>query len=60
MHQRSHIPLRDIVSGAKEDAEKVLLARNSVPQRLKPDWFDGLYGTAEAVPLRKNEFFSTP
>jgi hypothetical protein len=49
--ERGHIP------GAKEAAEKVRLQRRAVPQRLKPRCKQGTDGTAEAVPLTKQEFF---
>jgi hypothetical protein len=45
--------------GAKEGAEKVPRAIKSVPQRLKPRCEQSTFGTAEAVPLSKTDFFST-
>jgi hypothetical protein len=39
-----------------EAAEKVRLQRRTVPQRLKPRCKKSTYGTAEAVPLTKQEF----
>jgi hypothetical protein len=38
--------------------EKVENKAKTVPQRLKPDCKCGTYGTAEAVPLSKTEYFN--
>jgi hypothetical protein len=43
---------------AEEGAEKVAVQTKSVPQRLKPHCKKSTYGTAEAVPLSKTDFFS--
>src|SRR5437868_11384402 len=45
--------------GAKEGAEKVPREIKNVPQRLKPRCKQSAFGTAEAVPLSKTDFFST-
>ena len=42
----------------EEGAEKVCGTRKGRPQRLKPYCKDSAYGTAEAVPLSKADFFS--
>jgi hypothetical protein len=51
--------IRWIFRRAKEGAEKVPCAIKSVPQRLKPRCEQSTFGTAEAVPLSKTDFFST-
>src|SRR5258708_38458031 len=38
--------------------EKIENKAKTVPQRLKPDCKCGTYGTAEAVPLSKTEYFN--
>jgi hypothetical protein len=38
--------------------KKVENKAKTVPQRLKPDCKCGTYGTAEAVPLSKTEYFN--
>jgi hypothetical protein len=38
--------------------EKVENKAKTAPQRLKPDCKCGTYGTAEAVPLSKTEYFN--
>jgi hypothetical protein len=48
------------VSEAEESAEKVPAKTKSVPQRLKPPCEQSTFGTAEAVPLSKADFFSRP
>jgi hypothetical protein len=50
----------DRTSGAKEGAEKGGAANQNVPQGLKPHCKQNTSGTAEAVPLSKADFFSTP
>jgi hypothetical protein len=47
-----------IYGTAEEGVEKVMSQPKSVPQRLKPRCNMSVYGTAEAVPLSKTEFFS--
>jgi hypothetical protein len=47
----------NIPSGAKQAAGKVRLQGRTVPQRLKPRCKQETYGTAEAVPLTKRDFF---
>jgi hypothetical protein len=36
---------------------KVTMEAKGIPQRLKPESFWSLYGTAEAVPLQSNNVF---
>jgi hypothetical protein len=43
--------------GLKRCGEKVPREIKSVPQRLKPRCEQGTFGTAEAVPLSKTDFF---
>jgi hypothetical protein len=38
-------------------AEKVPVRGESIPQRLKPHLFCGVYGRPEGRPLQKDEFF---
>jgi hypothetical protein len=45
--------------GLKRLLKKCLAKQKSVPQRLKPHYERDNYGTAEAVPLSKTDFFST-
>src|SRR6266702_4653278 len=45
---------------AKEGAEKVATEEKSVPQRLKPHYKRGTYGTAEAVPLSETRLLQHP
>ena len=45
--------------GLKRVAEKVPREIKNVPQRLKPHCKQSAFGTAEAVPLSKTDFFST-
>jgi hypothetical protein len=57
--QTDPLPGRLVRRQVEEDAEKVPRAIKSVPQRLKPRCEQSTFGTAEAVPLSKTDFFST-
>ena len=39
-----------------QTADKVIVQLKAFPRRLKPCWFDSLYGAAEAAPFQNGEF----